>query len=138
MAAKMMKRPGAPFARPLGFTLLMVYGLLSFLSGYQDWQSGHRLAPWAAWVLIICGILLGSAAIRVLLRRRRALAQTGLALTAILVADLFTTLLPGADEDWRQPLARLALSAAILLCVGRADAAVPPAAGAREERRPTN
>ncbi len=54
---------GAPFARPLGFTLLMLYGLLSFLTGYQDWQSGHRLATWAAWLLIICGVLMGSAAI---------------------------------------------------------------------------
>jgi hypothetical protein len=120
-------RPGAPYARPLGFTLLMLYGLLTFLTGYQDWQGAGRLAPWADWLLIICGVLLGSAAIRVILRRRRAFAQTLLATAALLIADLVTTLLPGTAETWYQPLARALLSAVILGCVRRADAALPPA-----------
>ena len=126
------KRPGAPYARPLGFTLLMIYGLLSFLTGYQDWQGAGRLAPWADWLLIVCGVLLGSAAIRVILRRRRAFAQTLLAVAVLLIADLATTLLPGTAETWYQPLARALLSAVILFCVRRADAALTPAPPAGE------
>ena len=105
----------------------MLYGLLTFLTGYQDWQGAGRLAPWADWLLIICGVLLGSAAIRVILRRRRAFAQTLLATAALLIADLVTTLLPGTTETWYQPLARALLSAVILGCVRRADAALHPA-----------
>ena len=65
-------RRGAAFARPLVFSLLMVYGLASFLLGWQDWQQRHRLPLGAELALVVGGLVLGSAAIRVILRRRRA------------------------------------------------------------------
>ncbi|MCB1163842.1 MAG: hypothetical protein R3C71_06195 [Candidatus Krumholzibacteriia bacterium] len=117
-------RRGAAFARPLVFSLLMVYGLASFLLGWQDWQQRHRLPLGAELALVVGGLVLGSAAIRVILRRRRAFGRAALGLGILLIADLVWTLVPGADEDWRYPVVRAALSAAILLLMRPVDAAV--------------
>ncbi len=112
------------FARPLAFTLIMVYGLASFLLGYQDWHHLKRLPGLSQIALVAGGLLLGSAAVRVMLRRHSAFGRTALALAIILIADLFGPLVPGIEEDWRYPAVRLGLSVLILLLLRPVDAAL--------------
>lgn len=119
-------RPSAGLARPLAFTLLALYGLLSFLTGYQDYQRLHRLPAGVSVALIVFGVLLGTAAARVLMRRHRAFTLAAVGLLALLALDLFVDMVPGAAEDWRHPLLRALLSAFILWLVHRADRALPP------------
>ncbi len=120
------------FARPLAFTLIMVYGLSSFLLGYQDWHHLKRLPGLSQIALVAGGLLLGSAAIRVMLRRHSASGRTALALAIILIADLIGPLVPGVEEDWRYPAVRLGLSVLILLLLRPVDAVLkvtPPSSG---------
>jgi hypothetical protein len=112
--------------RPFAFTTLMVYGLTCFMMGQQDWRHLHRLPGWAEALLIICGVLLGSAAIRVFLRRKRAFGQSLFCVTALLVGNLFIGLIPGVPRSNRELLARLVLSGIILWLVRQTDKAVPP------------
>ena len=86
------RRAGAAIARPFAFATLMAYGLTCFMMGQQDWRELHRLPQWAAGLLVVGGILLGSAAVRVFLRRRRAFGQSLLVMSALLIANLFTGL----------------------------------------------
>lgn len=123
---------GVLIARPLAFTLIMVYGLASFLLGYQDWHHLKRLPGLSQLALVGGGLLLGSAAIRVILRRHRAFGRTAIALALLLVADLLGPMVPGVQEDWRFLAVRLGLSALILLLLRPVDAAVPPPAPAAE------
>ncbi|MBN2171482.1 MAG: hypothetical protein JW819_09215 [Candidatus Krumholzibacteriota bacterium] len=119
-------RPAAGLARPLAFTLLALYGLLSFLTGYQDFQRLKRLPESVSVALILFGVLLGTAAVRVLMRRHKAFTLAAVGLLALLILDVFTDLVPGAVEDWRHPLLRALLSAFILWLVLRADRALAP------------
>ena len=125
--------PAAPIARPLAFTLIMVYGLASFLLGYQDWHGVGLLPGLSQVALIVGGLLLGSAAVRVILRRHRAFGRVALALAILFAADLAGPMLPGAEEDWRHMTVRLALSALILVLLRVVDRVVVPR-GEREDR----
>ncbi len=118
----------ASLARSLAFTLLMIYGLLSFLMGYGDWSGARRMPEWADWGLLAFGLLLGAAAVRVMLRRRKAFGQSAVGLLGLLALDLAADLYPGAEDDWRHLLARALLSGVILFLVRRADRALPGAA----------
>ncbi len=115
---------GVLFARPLAFTFIMVYGLSSFLLGYQDWHNLKRLPGLSQIALVAGGLLLGSAAIRVMLRRHSAFGRTALALAIIFIADLVGPLVPGIEEDWRYPAVRLVLSVLILLLLRPVDASL--------------
>jgi cytochrome bd-type quinol oxidase subunit 2 len=126
MSPRDPRQRGANLARPLAFTLLMLYGLLCFLTGYADWQAQHRLAAWAALLLIVCGVLLGAAAIRVIRRRRQAFGLALVALLALLIADLVSDLFPAETGNWRMWLGRAAMSAGMLWLVWRSDTALPP------------
>jgi hypothetical protein len=117
---------GVLFARPLAFTLIMVYGLSSFLLGYQDWHHLKRLPGLSQIVLVAGGLLLGSAAIRVIFRRHKAFGRAALALGLLFVADLAGPMVPGVQEDWRYPAVRLGLSLLILWLLRITDAAVAP------------
>ncbi len=112
------------FARPLAFTLIIVYGPASFLLGYQDWHHLKRLPGLSQIALVAGGLLLGSAAVRVMLRRHAAFGRTALALAILFIADLVGPLVPGIEEDWRYPAVRLGLSALILLLLRPVDAAL--------------
>jgi hypothetical protein len=116
----------ANLARPLAFTLLMLYGLLSFLHGYDDWQTKHQFAPWVAWLLIIFGALLGSAAIRVIMRKRPAFGLSFVPLLGLIVLDLVAGLSQAENGIWKLQLGRVALSAGILWLVRRSDRALLP------------
>jgi len=129
-------RPRASLARPLAFTLLALYGLLSFLTGYQDFQRLKRLPESVSIALILFGVLLGTAAVRVLMRRHRAFTMAAVGLLALLILDVFVDLVPGAAETWRHPALRALLSAFILWLVHRADAALPPRGRADEDAPP--
>lgn len=115
---------GVLLARPLAFTLLMVYGLASFLLGYQDWHDLKRLPGLSQIALVAGGLLLGSAGIRVILRRHRVFGRAGVALLLLLAADLAGPMVPGVTEDWRYLAVRTGLSAVILLLLRPVDAAV--------------
>ena len=123
---------GVLLARPLAFTLLMVYGLASFLLGYQDWHHLQRLPGLSQIVLVAGGLLVGSTGIRVIFRRHPAFNRAALALGLLIIADLAGPLVPGVEEDWRYPAVRLALSVVILLLLRPVDAAVK----ARNEKDP--
>ncbi len=113
------------FARPLAFTLLMVYGLASFLLGYQDWHHLQRLPGLSQIVLVAGGLLLGSTGIRVIFRRHRAFMRAVVALGLLFVADLAGPMVPGVEEDWRYPAVRLGMSLLILWLLRITDAGLP-------------
>ena len=115
----------SPAVRPLAFTILLIYGLLSFLLGYREYSQNHVLPPWASITMILAGVLLGSTAIRVLMGRYRAFGRAALGLAALLVANCFGTLVPGLARGWREPLIRAGLSALILVLVRFSDRAIP-------------
>ncbi len=127
MPNRTRENAGVALARPLVFTLLMVYGLASFLLGYQDWHNLGRLPGLSQIALVAGGLLLGSAGIRVIMRRHRAFVRASIALLLLLVADLFGPMVPGVEEDWRYLAVRLGLSVLILVLLRPVDAALPPA-----------
>ncbi len=120
------RKPAAPFARPLAFTILLLYGLMTFAIGMKDYRDIHRLETWVAIVMILTGVLLGSTAIRVLLRRYRAFNRTVVGVTVLVITNCFSTLVPGLPRDWREIAVRVVLSALILFLVRRSDKAILP------------
>ncbi|MCP4547417.1 MAG: hypothetical protein GY835_13245 [bacterium] len=120
------RKSDAPFARPLAFTTLLIYGLMTFIIGFQDYREVHRLPTWVGVAMILAGVLIGSTAIRVLMRRYRAFSRALVGLATLVIVNCFSTLIPGLHLGWREITARVVLSVVILYLVWRSDRALIP------------